>query len=45
MQEMIKHFPNLCQFTERIRVRYFPETHEDTPDVVRQDSSGSMKVA
>lgn len=42
MKEMIQHFPNLCQFTERIRVRFFPETLEDMPDAARQDSSGKV---
>ena len=45
IQEMIKHFPNLCQFTERIRVRYFPEIVDDTPDAVRQNTDGSIKIA
>ena len=42
MKEMIQRFPNLCQFTERVRVRYFPETLEDTPDAVRQDGNGKV---
>ena len=26
IQNMVRKFPNLCQFTQRVRAQYFPET-------------------
>ena len=40
MREIIQQFPNLCQFAERIRVKFFPETLDDSADTVRLDRYG-----
>ena len=45
MREMIQQFPNLCQFAERIRVRFFPETLDDCTDAVRLDRDSNGKTA